>query len=139
MEEIKYAGFWRRFFASLIDDTVIGIVFFLFAMVFALFFSFLFENENVSIVILLLLAVLAMLYYPYFESSAEQATLGKQLMGIIVIDRSGQRISFGKACIRFIFKYIGIRFFALGILPILFSKNKQALHDLVVDSYVVHR
>ncbi|WP_321416601.1 RDD family protein [uncultured Methanomethylovorans sp.] len=139
MEEIKYAGFWRRFFASLIDDTVIGIVFFLFAMLFALLSPFLIENENVGIVILLMLAVLAMLYYPYFESSAEQATLGKQLMGIIVIDRSGQRISFGKACIRFILKYIGIRFFALGILPILFSENKQALHDLVVDSYVVHR
>ena len=37
------------------------------------------------------------LYFAIMESSSRQATLGKMVLGIVVTDMDGKRISFGRA------------------------------------------
>ena len=46
------------------------------------------------------------LYHAFLESSVKRATLGKQIMKLVVTDCNGQRISFAKATIRHFSKII---------------------------------
>lgn len=78
-----------------------------------------------------------LLYWTLMESSARQATLGKRVMGIKVVDMEGRRISFGKAAVRALVKGLLSNIFAVGYLITLFTKNSQALHDLIAECLVV--
>ena len=77
-------------------------------------------------------------YYPVFESSRLQATIGKNLMGIEVVSPAGGRISFRAGCARLLMKLLSMAFFCLGHALALFTERKQSLHDLVADTVVVY-
>lgn len=71
------------------------------------------------------------LYSAWLESSKQQATLGKRLVGILVEDEDGKRVPFHRAMLRSVIQYTGI-----GYLFALFTADKQCLHDLVVKTQV---
>jgi len=82
-------------------------------------------------------ASVSLLYQPLFESSSMMATPGKWLLGLRVVDRTGQQLRFGHALIRFLAKMaswlsLGIGFIMIGIHP----KN-QGLHDVIADTRVM--
>lgn len=80
-----YASVWKRFFAFLIDAAVFAILFWVLAQTM--------NNASVSLVLL----VIIWLYYALLESSPLQASLGKIIMGIKVVDRRGRRLTFWQA------------------------------------------
>jgi uncharacterized RDD family membrane protein YckC len=82
--------------------------------------------------------IAAFLYYPVFESSALQATPGKKLMGIQVGDSRGARISFRMATVRWIVACASATLMFFGHLLAVFTRRKQALHDLVAETVVVY-
>jgi uncharacterized RDD family membrane protein YckC len=82
-------------------------------------------------------AVLAWLYYALMESSKYQATLGKIVLGIVVTDTSGQRISFGRATGRYFAKIISQIILLIGYIMIAFTEKKQGLHDIIASTLVV--
>jgi uncharacterized RDD family membrane protein YckC len=53
-----------------------------------------------------LLVIGGWLYYAFLESSAKQATIGKQVMRLIVADRKEQKISFMRATARYFSKML---------------------------------
>ncbi|WP_255335532.1 RDD family protein [Methanosarcina sp. KYL-1] len=63
-------------------------------------------------------------YFALQESSARQATVGKQAMNIIVADLKGNRISFEQATRRFVGKILAAIPFFASFLPILFTEKK---------------
>lgn len=77
------------------------------------------------------------LYYALFESSRLQATPGKLLLGLAVVDRSNNRVRFGRAFSRSIFKEISSLLMGIGFVVAAFTSNKQALHDIIAKTYVV--
>jgi uncharacterized RDD family membrane protein YckC/predicted Zn-dependent protease len=77
------------------------------------------------------------LYCAGCESSAWQATLGKRLVGIAVIDENGERISFLRASCRHFSKVLSALPFLIGFLITPLTPRKQALHDLISRSLVV--
>ena len=79
------------------------------------------------------------LYYPLMESSATQATLGKQMLGIVVTDESGHRISFGRALGRYLAKSLSLLTLLIGYLMAGFTSRKQALHDMAAGTLVIKR
>src|SRR5690606_28098626 len=108
------------------------------------------------------------LYFAASESSARQATWGKQKLKLIVSDRAGNRISFWRALGRTLLKFIPwemahtliwqIQFsegepagwinygFALvyvlvglNIASLLISKTRQSLYDWIAGTYVMRR
>lgn len=119
-----YAGFWKRFFAALIDDGVFIIL------------SLIFKKLSTYWV---LTSIAYWLYYSIFESSVKQATPGKMALGIIVTDMDGSRISFGKASGRHFAKYISGLTLGIGYLMAGFTDRKQALHDMISDCFVVNK
>jgi uncharacterized RDD family membrane protein YckC len=80
---------------------------------------------------------LVCLYHPVMESSRWQATVGKHLCGLTVVSTSGKRISFPRALVRFLAKFLfGVLLGVIGILIIARSSRKRGLHDMIAGTLV---
>lgn len=80
--------------------------------------------------------IIAVLYSAFLESGPKQATLGKQILCIRVVDNDGAKLSIGRAFGRNLSKYFpGILF--IGFFMISFTKKHQGLHDLLARTFVV--
>lgn len=101
----------------------------------AIFFIFVFLLGIIG----LLALVLQWLYFALMESSKNQATLGKMIVGIIVTDLYGNRISFGKASGRFFGKILSGLILNIGYIIAAFTEKKQALHDMIAGCLVVNK
>jgi uncharacterized RDD family membrane protein YckC len=84
--------------------------------------------------ILIVIFVISWVYTAALESSSRQATLGKMVTGIRVVDAYGRRISFWTATVRHFAKLLdsGSYWYLVS-----FSEKKQAMHDMVANTYVV--
>jgi uncharacterized RDD family membrane protein YckC len=75
-----------------------------------------------------------MTYFAMCNSSPWQATLGKRFLGLKVVDENGGRITQQRA----IGRYAGFALtLGLGALAVLFTKRKQALHDILAHTLVI--
>ena len=79
------------------------------------------------------------LYEAGMQSSKFQATPGKLILGMRVVDTKGQRIGFAQASGRFFASLLSGLLFCIGYLMVAFSAHKQALHDRIAGTLVVHR
>jgi len=77
------------------------------------------------------------IYFSVQHAGFSQASTGKRLMGIEVVDKEGQRISAKRARIRAIGKLISYLFFFISGPLIIFSANARGLGDRLADTYVV--
>ena len=136
----EHAGFWRRFIAWIIDGIIIGTVFYLLIILFSIgragSFPDAIEWITGSFFGTLLNLAIVWLYYSIMESSPTRATLGKMAIGIVVTDRSGNRVSFGRATGRYFAKIISGIILGIGYLMIAFTGKKQGLHDIMADTLV---
>lgn len=121
----QYAGFWKRFLAIIIDSIII-------ALVGAVLEAVIGQAYRVPTNI-----VLNWLYFTLFECSAKQATIGKMLLGIVVCDLEGHRLSFGRANARYWAKVLSSLILGIGYMMAGFTRRKQALHDMIADTLVV--
>ncbi len=131
------AGFWVRVAAFIVDFTILSII-----------SSFLIRAFNVPINIvsddysplLFIIHPYSMLinwaYFSLLESSKFKATLGKKIFKIEVVDLSQKQISIARATGRFFAKFLSFFPFGLGLLLLIFTKHKQALHDLIAGTVV---
>lgn len=148
--ELPYAGFISRFVAFVLDYLLISIIM---GFVLALFLPAEFMAEgpdafeyNEDYVRDLTEAagpwqyiffLVWGLYNALMHASHWQGTLGKRAMGIIVTDLEGERLSFGKAILRFLGKLLSTFTFFIGYLLALFTSRRQALHDLIAATVVL--
>jgi len=130
-----YASLWDRGLAKMIDFALLGICLVSFDLAFGT--SFVIggvghaSQGRYDVFVFLLFC----LYSALLESSRHQATLGKRVMGIVVTDLDGNRISFGRALARSAMQWLSL----IDYIPAVFSNRKQALHDYAVDTQVVLR
>jgi len=137
---VEYAGFWRRAVALIVDAIVVSVVGAVIGFMIGFVLGLLFgarATPVISSITGLLGWIGGMLYYPAMESSASQATLGKQLIGIIVTDERGARISFSRALGRYFAKFLSAVTLLIGYLMAAFTSRKQALHDIAAGTVVV--
>jgi uncharacterized RDD family membrane protein YckC len=78
-------------------------------------------------------------YFTGFESSKYQATLGKKMLDLIVVDKEGKRISLGQANIRCWGKIISALILGAGFWMSTFSKTKRTLHDRFAGTMVLNK
>ena len=137
-----YAGFWKRFAASLIDSIIISaFTAILLGMHIILKEVRIIDGdaEEVSLALIVISPViLTWLYSSLMECSPMQGTLGKMALGIAVTDPYGNRISFGRATGRHFSKLLSSMFFGAGYFLAAFTDKKQALHDLMTHCLVVN-
>jgi len=147
--QFRYAGFWRRFVALIIDGIVFTpllIIFFVSSGLFGLLSGAGYRDMEGFGAALLgvgifagLLVLLAgnWLYHTMMESSRYEGTLGKMALGIKVTDLNGNRISFARANGRFFGKWVSGAVMNIGYLMAAFTVQKQALHDMLAGTLVV--
>ena len=116
-----YAGIEKRFLALIIDGVVICFLTSAFYIYGLWYFVFL----------------ISPLYFILLEGSNMQATLGKKLLGIRVINMNCNKIGYGTAFVRYIGKIVSTVILFIGYLMALFSDTRQALHDKIADTFVV--
>jgi uncharacterized RDD family membrane protein YckC len=136
----SFAGFWKRFAASLIDvfiNLLIGII--VGGTVGFLMGASGYEMEAIEALANVAGYLASWIYFAAFESSEGQATPGKKALGIKVTDLNGKRISFGRASGRFFAKYLSAALLCIGFVMIAFTKRKQGLHDMIAGCLVVNR
>lgn len=97
--------------------------------------------EEMSLVLRVntILLLMELTYRAVSESSPWQATVGKRLLGLKVVDRTGGRLSLPRAALRFGGHLASRLTLMLGYLMAAFTERKQALHDKIADTYVVRR
>ncbi len=133
-ESISPLGLRRRFCAYIVDLIVVTALLIVFSIALsfswslAFFVSFAFVTQ-----------VLFWFYSALCESSRWQATIGKRLFGMKVIDQKGSRISFLRASVRFWSKLLSAASLWWGFFMIAWTENKQGLHDKISDTLVVKR
>jgi uncharacterized RDD family membrane protein YckC len=81
--------------------------------------------------------VINIIYHIVMECSAKQATYGKQILKIKVCDMQGERISAGMAIGRNLARLFSVATFFIGYVISFFSKQQQALHDMVAGTLVM--
>ena len=145
VDTIEYAGFWRRFAATIIDSILLNIVTMVVGLIVGIRPGMLYGENLVDVArprlaaFSLITAVIAWLYYTLLESSSRRATLGKMALGISVTDVTGSRISFGRANGRYWAKILSSVILMIGYIMAAFTERKQALHDILADTLVVVR
>ena len=147
---VQYAGFWRRFAASIIDGLIFGAIQTVIQL--GLMAAGVLDLDAATadvgsteyvrymLVVYGLSAVMFVAQIAYFalmESSSRQATLGKMVLGIVVTDYAGGRISLGRAIGRNLSKIVSSIILCIGYLMIAFTEKKQGLHDMMASTLVV--
>ncbi len=145
-----YAGFWFRAVAFVFDSLILGA-----ALAFTILKPIL-DNNHVgtswqdalkfyssgsrqATALAFLLQLIVWLYFASFESSSWQATPGKKLLGLVVTDLEGKRISFVRATGRCFGKIISQFTLFIGYLMAGVTAKKQALHDMIAGCLVLRK
>jgi uncharacterized RDD family membrane protein YckC len=148
-QTVEYAGFWLRFCAAFIDNIIIQAPFWILSVVIEVtnpptagpggVATPTGANAALNCGAGLLNLLVFWLYYAFQESGPHQATLGKRLVGVKVVDVNGQPLSFGHATGRTFAKILSQITCTIGYIMAAFTERKQALHDMVAGTLVVKK
>lgn len=148
----RYAGFWIRFVAVLIDAVILTVVELIIniplTMMIGLGSGGLASGGGIGAggltamlaaqgVLLLINLCITIGYEVYFISS-RGATLGKMAVGLKVIRADGGPISLGLAFGRYFAKLLSGFIFAIGYIIAGFDDQKRALHDRICETRVIY-
>jgi len=161
----RYAGFWLRVVAAIVDGIALWIVWWIVQAVLPsqplpplpanpdveAFVQYLESLATPREVIVYALLVWA--YFAFQESSSAQATLGKRMLGIRVSSESGARLSLGAATIRTWPIYLPtlaslggtwlstlvVLIALIACLAVAFAARKQGLHDKMAGAVLTRR
>jgi uncharacterized RDD family membrane protein YckC len=161
----RYAGFWLRVVASVVDGIALWIIWSLVLMVLPaeavaplpddpdLEALIEYLNSLVSPRQMVVYAAIVWAYFALQESSSAQATLGKRMLGIRVSADSGARLSLVTASLRawpmwlpslaavagaFVSTLVGLIAF-VACIAVAFSVRKQGLHDRMAGAVLTRR
>ncbi|WP_075983047.1 RDD family protein [Bacillus massilinigeriensis] len=122
-QPFHYVGFWRRVFAFTIDSLLIALVYYLLKI----------PNH------LIINMFIYSLYSAILTSSQLKGTIGKLLIGAIVVDMNGNQISFLRAICRYFAMYLSAATLLIGFLMVGFHGKKRGLHDLICETMVINK
>ncbi len=146
VKQYRYAGFWIRFAAKIIDGIILGIIS-LPLNILAGFMPVLMGDKNGAISIFLVvwllstaLGILIACSYNGLLLWKKGATLGKMACGIKVINADGSDgISLGKGVGRYFAEMLSGVIIYIGYLMVAFDGEKRALHDRICNTRVVYK
>jgi uncharacterized RDD family membrane protein YckC len=161
--DAAFAGFWLRFGAALIDAVILALALGVVASALAvahlqpLAFTQLGAGDDPGAVmkiygrdgivqLLVFFVVASWLYFAFSESSSVQASPGKRLIGLYVVDSDGNRPSFLRATSRFSvgrliahIPGVGLLYFLIDCICAGVTPKKQAVHDMISGCLVLRR
>lgn len=134
-KQYEYGNFWWRLLAITIDTIIVYLGLILVSTI-----SVLTGLEFISGIGTILSYIVPVLYFAIMESSSAQASLGKMMLGMKVINAdTGQKIGFWRAFGRYFAKVLNAIILFIGYIMALFTERKQGLHDLISNTLVIRR
>jgi uncharacterized RDD family membrane protein YckC len=129
---MRYAGFWIRFLAKVIDGVVLWAVFFILTLV-GISSIGAFGGSAIANVGGLVFG----LVYTILFLGAYGATPGKMALGLKVVRSDGSKITYGRAFGRYWAELLSSFTLTIGYLIAAFDGEKRALHDRICDTRVI--
>lgn len=121
VEKNIYASFFKRILAFLIDGLILSS------------FTGIIIKINPHLVL-----VVSVAYFVLLDASKNQGTFGKQCVGLKIINKDGQKLTYFQAVLRHFLKYFGILFLGIGYIGLLFNvTHKKALVDYISQTNVI--
>jgi len=135
----SFGGFWIRVAAYFVDVVIMLIP--------TLLISFLLHSvipaasqRDVAFINLMDDGINVLIWWVYtaaFLSSSWQATPGKRICGLKVVDYNGGRIAFGQATGRYFASILSYLLLCVGVLMVAWTDRRQGLHDMMAHTYVI--
>ena len=147
---VRYAGFWIRVLAYIIDYVIINVIVVVISGIVGLIIGLtagLIANRQGEQATLpgfaggvgaVIAIVLVVLYYVKFNSGAWQATPGKRLVGIHLITVTGEPISGWLAFGRYFAYMLSGLPLCLGFMWVGWNEEKKGFHDMVCGTRVIY-
>ena len=110
----RYAGFWWRVLAGLIDNIILAII-----------------SVALSFIVPFIGVFIYWLYFVILQSSEKRSTLGMRVCDIKIHDEHFKRLGFWRLTGRYFATGLSGIILLIGFFMIAFTKRKQGLHDLV--------
>ena len=144
---MEFAGFFRRFFAWLIDHLAMFVLVLLLMLALGALLAQIGNIESdilavlaglLACVVFGMLFVFQFIYFGYFWSKSGQ-TVGMKLLDVKVVRQGDEApLSFWRAAFRgTIGYYVSGLIFSLGFIWAAFDGQKEAWHDKLFDTWVV--
>lgn len=130
----RYAGFWIRVGAYLVDAILLGIVGSVLgsnAQYGPNGYDQLSRSRDLS-------GVLNLVYFVAFWTYNGGQTVGNRLLGLRVVKIDGTPVTLGTALVRWIGLVISFVVVLLGVIWVGFDPKKQGWHDKMAGTVVVH-
>lgn len=141
MKEHKLGTRWDRLLAYTIDSLIITVIWGIATLIIAFLAKLPIFFDDVSAAALsmyFVAAFVSVFYYVVMEAGKKQATYGKQMMKLKVVDSQGKRITFLRSVVRNVFgKALSSMIFGIGYIWLFFDKNQQGWHDKIAGTFVV--
>jgi len=144
---LRYAGFWIRFAARLIDAILLQLVFLPFRLMLGLNAIGSITSPGVApdaairlgliSIMLSLLSVVATAAYEIFMVGTRGATLGKMILGLKIVRANGAPVSWGLATGRYFATFVSAITLFVGYIMAGFDDQKRSLHDRICETRVI--
>jgi uncharacterized RDD family membrane protein YckC len=131
---VRYAGFWIRTGASLLDTLFLFLL-----MIVPAFLAIMISGDANTPLAGLMQFAIAIGYFIIPVSGPKQATWGKQVLGLKIIRVDGAQVGGGLAFGRYLSYIISGLPFGIGYLMVAWTDQKKALHDMICGTRVIHK
>ncbi|MFD1175524.1 RDD family protein [Paenibacillus puldeungensis] len=79
------------------------------------------------------------LYSTVLPCTSWQGTIGKRMIGAVIVDEEGERISYFRSVLRYLAQILSALILCIGYIMIGFSETKRGLHDWIASTFVISK
>ena len=142
---VRYAGFWIRFLARLIDGILLNVAMLVVRVPLGLsMFGPMHARDPVAlmamasaVIISSIVSLVVSAGYEIFFVSAKGATLGKMALGLKVVRPDGAPIPMSQAAGRYFAQWLSALILGIGYIMAGFDVQKRSLHDRICETRVI--
>lgn len=136
-KEYAFAGFWLRLVAVIIDVIILAVIS-LPILYFGYGQDYFLSDEMVKGPLDVFISYIFPIVFTVALWVKIGGTPGKRILGLRVVDeKTGQNVSVGQACLRYVAYLISALPLLLGYFWVAFDKRKKSWHDHISSTVVV--
>ena len=134
---MKYAGFWIRVAASIIDSIILVLI--TSPILYSIYGKEYFKSQDLvagfwDVILKWVFPAIAVIVFWIYKS----ATPGKMILGIKIVDfKTGNPPSTSQSIVRYLGYYVSMIPLMLGIIWVAFDEKKQGWHDKLAGTVVI--
>jgi uncharacterized RDD family membrane protein YckC len=146
---MRYAGFWIRVAAKIIDGIVLWLVNMIFSLVagFAITMLFFGSTEKDALhpgvfIVYGFLYIVQIAFHAAYDTyfvGKYAATPGKMVCGIRIVTADGDKLTYLRAFARHFAEFLSGIILGIGYIMVAFDREKRALHDHICNTRVIKK